>query len=117
MLKDLTVKFEEDVYEAMLLTAGDEPLNDFIAERVWQQSEYAPMEAVYEGRRRRVDEAIRGRRSVAPGKREEATHKLFGLLGYTDGHEVDRFLERCHSDKEQELSKEAGGRRTKWQKN
>lgn len=106
MLKD-TVKFEEDVYEAILLTAGNRPPNDFIAERAWQQSEYAPVETVYGERRRSVDEIIRVRRTIDPVKRETATHKLFGLLGYTDGHEVDRFIERRRFDKERELAKDA----------
>jgi hypothetical protein len=106
MLKE-PVKLEEDVYEALLLTTGRGPPNDFVAERAWQEPEYAAMEAVYGERRRGVDEIIRVRRTVDPVKREDATHKLFGLLGYTDGHEVDRFIERRRSNKERELAKEA----------
>jgi hypothetical protein len=111
-----TVKFEENVFEVLPLMAGNKTLNDFIAEAACRQPERDPME--YEKRRRRVEEAVRGRVPAGPVKREEATHRLCGLLGYTDGHEVDRFLERRRAGKERELAKEAAARAdsAKWRK-
>jgi hypothetical protein len=64
-----------------------------------------PMELPVEERRRRVE--AEAKRPVDPKRQEEANRKLCGCLGYTDGHEVDRFLERCHADKIRELKIEA----------
>jgi hypothetical protein len=111
MLREFTVTVEDDVYEAIRPMVESKTIGDFLSRVVWQSPAYLsncdPMALPVEERRRRADAELWNRRQVDPKRQEEANRKLCGCLGYTDGHEVDRFLERCHADKIREAEIEA----------